>query len=196
MTGQLSAHWLTSASWTGARRSQLEVAAFDTAPSCLRLHAKRVLSEWGLADLADVAELLVSEVATNAVRAAPARMPAPFWPGRPAPEYTCVELRLSVDHRAVVIELWDAHPDPPPAASLPGADALSGRGLFLVQELSDRWGFYFPALPPSGDMRDFDRFRFSPSPVPQELRPVTGKVVWFEFQRAAGTSAVHGSAEL
>jgi anti-sigma regulatory factor (Ser/Thr protein kinase) len=189
MAGQPSAYRFTAAPQTRARRSQLEVAALNTAPGCLRLHAKHVLSEWGLTVLSDVAELLVSEVATNAVLAAPATTAAPSWPGRPSPRCPCVELRLSVDHRALVIELWDGSPDPPPPASLPDADALSGRGLFLVQELSDRWGFYFPALPHSGDMRDFDRFRFSPSPVPQELRPVTGKVVWFEFQQSAGTLA-------
>lgn len=189
MAAQLGTDRLTAASWTWPRRSQLEVAALETAPGCLRLHARHVLGEWGFEGLSDVAELLVSEVATNAVLAAPARMTASSWPGRPSPGCPCVELRLSVDYRALVIELWDGNPDPPPPAGLPDADALSGRGLFLVQELSDCWGFYFPALPHSGDMRDFDRFRFSPSPVPRELRPVTGKVVWFEFQQSVGTSA-------
>ncbi|MGH3280026.1 MAG: ATP-binding protein [Trebonia sp.] len=142
------------------------------------------MSEWGLGELADTAELLVSEIATNAIQSVPATAP-----GRLSDECPCVELRLSADHRAVVVEVWDGCPDPPQPASLPGVDALSGRGLFLVQELSDRWGYYYPALPRSGDMRDFDRFRFPASPVPPELRPVTGKVVWFEFQHPAGTPA-------
>jgi hypothetical protein len=46
--------------------SRLEFGALDTAPACARKHARLVLSEWGLAPLADTTELLVSELVTNA----------------------------------------------------------------------------------------------------------------------------------
>jgi hypothetical protein len=39
----------------------LELAALPTAVPCARLHAKHVLWEWGLADLADNVELIVSD---------------------------------------------------------------------------------------------------------------------------------------
>jgi len=178
MAGQSGTHRLVPAPWARVRQSQLEVAALDTAPGCLRLHAKLMLGEWGIADLSDTAELLVSELVTNAVQA-----PAPRSPAGPSAECSCVELRLTVDDRAVVIEVWDGYPAPPPRPSLPDASALSGRGLFLVQQLSHRWGFYYPALPGSRDVRGSGRFRFAPVPVPPESRSLTGKVVWCEVLR-------------
>lgn len=188
MPGQSEANRLVPVSWPRVRQSRLEVAALDSAPGCLRLHARHMLSEWGIAGLSDTTELLISELATNAVQA-PEKVAAPFWPVRPSPECPCVELRLTVDDRALVIEVWDGHPAPPPQPSLPDASAPGGRGLFLVRELSHRWGFYYPALPESRDMRDFDRFRFAPGPVPPELRWLTGKVIWCEFQRTTGIPA-------
>lgn len=186
MTGQSGAYRLAP-SWPRVQRSQLEVAAHDTAPGCLRLHAKHMLCEWGLPDLSDTTELLVSELATNAVQA-PEKVSAPSWPG-PSPACPCVELRLTIDDRALVIEVWDGNAALPPPPRLPDDDAQGGRGLFLVQELSHRWGFYYPALPDSRDMRNFDRFRFALGPVPRQLRRLTGKVIWCELQRTAGIPA-------
>ena len=50
-------------------RSSLELGALPTAPSCACLHVKHVLWEWGLNSLVESAELLVSELVTNAVNA-------------------------------------------------------------------------------------------------------------------------------
>ena len=50
-------------------RSSLELGALSTAASCAGLHVKHVLREWGLNSLAESAELLVSELVTNAVNA-------------------------------------------------------------------------------------------------------------------------------
>jgi hypothetical protein len=49
-------------------RGYLELGALPTAVPCARLHTKNILYEWGMEALADTAELLVSEIATNAVR--------------------------------------------------------------------------------------------------------------------------------
>src|SRR5579872_687081 len=51
------------------RRSSLGLGALPSAVPCARLHARQVLWEWGLSE---VAELLVSELVTNAVQAAQA----------------------------------------------------------------------------------------------------------------------------
>jgi hypothetical protein len=48
-------------------RSSLELGALSSAVPCASLHVKHVLWEWGLNSLADRAELLVSELVTNAV---------------------------------------------------------------------------------------------------------------------------------
>jgi hypothetical protein len=66
--------------------------------------------------------------------------PAQFAPG-------LVCLRLSSNGRQVLVEVWDADARPPRAPALdanllPLADAESGRGLFLVAALSERWSCY------------------------------------------------------
>ena len=48
-------------------RSYLELRAVPASVRTARLHARAMLREWCLAALADTAELLVSEIATNAV---------------------------------------------------------------------------------------------------------------------------------
>jgi hypothetical protein len=50
-------------------RSSLELGALSSAVPCACLHVKHVLWEWGLNSLAERAELLVSELITDAVNA-------------------------------------------------------------------------------------------------------------------------------
>src|SRR5713101_5872411 len=45
-------------------QSRLELAALPGAVPCARLHARQLLWEWGLATLAETAELLISELTT------------------------------------------------------------------------------------------------------------------------------------
>lgn len=121
-----------SAAWP--QYTYLELRALPTAVSCARLHARHVLWEWGLDDLAEVSALLVSELMTNAYKTTvEQRLAAP------------IRLRLSSTHDHVLIEVWDGDPVPPQPRSdseLPSADAESGRGLFLVATLSHRWNWY------------------------------------------------------
>jgi hypothetical protein len=60
-TGTVSSPW--------PLQTRLELAAHRTAPGVVRGHVRAVAYEWGLAGLADTAELLASEIATNAVLA-------------------------------------------------------------------------------------------------------------------------------
>lgn len=110
-------------------RTFLELGALPGAVPCARLHARLVLLEWGLGALSDDTELLVSELVTNGVRASRAM-------GQDA-----VRVWLVSDLRQVVIFVWDASPVPPARAD-PGPDAESGRGLLLVEALSERWGHF------------------------------------------------------
>jgi anti-sigma regulatory factor (Ser/Thr protein kinase) len=121
-------------------RNSLQLGALPTAAPCARLHAKHLLWEWGLQAIADTAELLVSELVTNGVKAAQAteRKP-PVW------------LRLSTDNVQFVIEVWDGNTLPPKPRELkdgvPALDEEGGRGLFLVASLSDRWNWYLTQQP-------------------------------------------------
>ncbi|SRR5712691_1818481 len=111
------------------QRSSLILGALPTAVPCARLHARQVRWEWGLAPVADTAELLVSELATNGLKAAWAT----GW-GSP------ISLGLSASQELLVIEVWDGNPRPPVVPELdddvPALDEESGRGLFLVGTLS------------------------------------------------------------
>jgi anti-sigma regulatory factor (Ser/Thr protein kinase) len=110
-------------------RSHLELGAFPTAVPCARLHARLMALEWGLPALADTAELLVSELATNAIRAS-AGLLSPV-----------MRLCLASDHQCMVIRVWDGG-DQMPVRKNAGPDSESGRGLLLVESLSTEWGSY------------------------------------------------------
>ncbi|WP_455361141.1 SpoIIE family protein phosphatase [Streptomyces sp. SYSU K21746] len=80
------------------------------------------LSDWELEDLAFSTELIVSELVTNAIRHA----------------HSGVTLRLTRD-RVLVCEVSDASNSQPRLRHARATDE-GGRGLFLVAQLSSRWG--------------------------------------------------------
>jgi anti-sigma regulatory factor (Ser/Thr protein kinase) len=87
-----------------------------------------VLHEWGLRDLADDTALIVSELMTNAMKASIA------LDSRPP-----IALRLLAEPSRLVIEAWDRSPLDV-TSSTPDEDTEYGRGLLIVEALSDRWG--------------------------------------------------------
>ncbi len=94
----------------------------DAAPGRARRLARRALSRWGLEELTDSVELLVSEVVTNAVR----------YATRP------VTLRL-LRTDVLRCEVGDDVPQLP-RLRLVGAMDEAGRGLYVVNRLARRWG--------------------------------------------------------
>ncbi|MEU3406690.1 ATP-binding SpoIIE family protein phosphatase [Streptomyces sp. NPDC006670] len=117
----------------------------ETAPGRARRFARRALSRWGLEELSDSLELLVSEVVTNAVR----------YAERP------VTLRL-LRTDVLRCEVGDDSPQLPRQRRARETDE-GGRGLFLVNRLARRWGatrlssgkvvWFELALPPAPDRR-------------------------------------------
>lgn len=73
-----------SAAWW-PEHSILELGALPSAVPCVRLHTTLVLREWHLTGLADAAELVAAELATNAVQASrePQARPAAQEPASP-----------------------------------------------------------------------------------------------------------------
>ena len=108
--------------------SGLELGTLPTAVGCGRDHARHVLQEWGLQRLAGDVELLVSELLTNALRATWTLDP-------PAP----ISLRLLADDRQLVVEAWDECVEEFELHPVTGDDE-HGRGLMVVDALSNRWG--------------------------------------------------------
>jgi len=137
-------------------RSGLEFGALPGAVPCARLHARLVLWEWGQGGLADSVELVVSELMTNALRAAEASTRGwagvPGGPGGlagPPAGLPSIGLRMASDQRQVLVEVWDGDPAPPlPGTGPAGQDSESGRGLLMVQQVARQWGYYYPAAEP------------------------------------------------
>ncbi|MEV8308439.1 SpoIIE family protein phosphatase [Streptomyces flavidovirens] len=94
----------------------------EQAPGRARRLARRALARWGLEELSDSVELLVSEVVTNAVR----------YAERP------VTLRL-LRTDVLRCEVGDDSPQLPRQRRARDTDE-GGRGLFLVNRLARRWG--------------------------------------------------------
>ncbi|MEU4731036.1 SpoIIE family protein phosphatase [Streptomyces sp. NPDC023588] len=94
----------------------------ETAPGRARRFARRALARWGLEELEDSLELLVSEVVTNAVR----------YAERP------VTLRL-LRTDVLRCEVGDDSPQLPRQRRARDTDE-GGRGLFLVNRMARRWG--------------------------------------------------------
>ncbi|MGW3245290.1 SpoIIE family protein phosphatase [Streptomyces sp. NPDC001070] len=93
-----------------------------TAAGQARTLAESQLAEWGLEDAAFVTELIVSELVTNAYR----------YAGGP------ITLRLIRDSH-LICEVSDTSSTSPHLRRAQTTDE-GGRGLFLVAQLSERWG--------------------------------------------------------
>lgn len=103
-------------------------AALDPADlpavGAVRRRLREALDRWGVPELADTAELLASELVTNALvhTADGAVFDAVLTP----------EQRLRIEVRDGTVRL--------PGRRTPGECATSGRGLLLVEALADDWG--------------------------------------------------------
>jgi len=117
------------------------LGALPTAPRLARGFALIVLTEWGLPKLVDLLELIASELATNVVQAAtdPDGRPRYDQEGK----LHLMWLRLLSDKDKVMLEVWDDLPEAlgTPVAKHANADDESGRGLEMVDMLSEDWGW-------------------------------------------------------
>ncbi|WP_447042152.1 ATP-binding SpoIIE family protein phosphatase [Streptomyces sp. DSM 118878] len=94
----------------------------NATPSRARRLARSALARWGLEDMTDAVELLVSEVVTNAVR----------YASRP------ITLRL-LRTDVLRCEVGDDVPQLPRLRQARATDE-GGRGLYLVNKMARRWG--------------------------------------------------------
>ncbi|GAA4797727.1 ATP-binding protein [Streptomyces ziwulingensis] len=126
----------------------LDPTAVSSAASCAlppRLEAVRearrftrtTLDGWHLGDRFDDVCLVVSELVTNALRhALPSGAPCPADQNGP------VRLHLMRWTERLVCAVRDPSLDSPVTREANDFSAESGRGLFLVESLSDGWGWY------------------------------------------------------
>ncbi|MFE9000891.1 ATP-binding protein [Streptomyces sp. NPDC007875] len=87
------------------------------------------LGEWGIGQAAETAELVLSELVTNAMRV---RVPRDRLVG--------VRIVWLMEDGLLRLEASDAG-EGKPEVRAPGEGETGGRGLLLVEALADRWGF-------------------------------------------------------
>jgi hypothetical protein len=142
----------------------VELAADLAAVPSARHLLRADLNQWGLPDLLDDAELVTTEIVSNAVNATRAT----HWPASRPPVRMWVRGGWLHGTSILVVLVWDACPTAPIPGS-PNAMDEAGRGLLFISEFS-RWGYYHP---PSED---------------------AGKVIWAQFPKPPDAQAGQGAA--
>ena len=108
---------------------RVRLATGPAAAAEARRRVRAAIRSWPVPVDLDVALLLTSELVTNAVR---------HEAGQRA---QAVVLVISCSHGLLRVDVHDTSRSLPAVADVP-ADAETGRGLLLVETLSDEWGFY------------------------------------------------------
>ncbi|WP_314410104.1 ATP-binding protein [Streptomyces kroppenstedtii] len=101
----------------------------------------QALRHWKLDDYVADAALMMSELVSNAVKA------TGFKDRQPSPWEITAQHVIAVQLRAIgdvlYIEVWDRSPLVPIKQDVT-AETEGGRGLHLVEALSEKWGTYWP----------------------------------------------------
>ena len=113
--------------------SELRLAALPTAVVCAQLFTKYTLQEWRLYELIEMAERLTTELVTNAVRTTGITDPNPRW--IELHDLRLLLVRMHLVEQSLIIEVADSEPT---------LEVESGRALFAVQSMSQRWNYYQP----------------------------------------------------
>lgn len=121
-------------------QSYLELAALTGATPSARLHARLVLDEWGMGELAPTVELVASELVTNAV-AASEELTGGRHNRRRTIGNPVVRLWLRSDKQRVLVLVWDGD-HRMPVRQEADLDDEHGRGLMLVEAVSEGFGAY------------------------------------------------------
>ncbi|WP_371783645.1 ATP-binding protein [Streptosporangium subroseum] len=123
-------------------KHHLELSVFPTSPYYARVHVQRVLEGWRRDDLIETAQLVTSELVSNAIKAHASSSAVTEAAAHVSPEHIWIDL-YSVGEE-IVLRVWDASRTPP-LLRVPDLDDEGGRGLCLVDLLARNWGYHRPA---------------------------------------------------
>ncbi|MDI3422906.1 ATP-binding protein [Streptomyces luteolus] len=127
--------------------SELTLTATPNAVSWARRHTVDVLQRWAFPNEGiEVARLLVSELATNAIEHTQPAEPYELAAGSSG--VGTIVLRLWPTDGGIILAISDPDPRPPEPRDH-DTNASGGRGLILVQAMANRWG-YCPTQPAPG----------------------------------------------
>lgn len=119
--------------WTYVRSASFDAVPPSVAP--VRHYVTELLDKWELGAFRDDAELVVGELAANAVSAT--------WDMLPPPKDPRLNIRVSTNLHSVLIEIHDPALQAP-RLTLAEETQECGRGLMLVGMIAKRWSFYYP----------------------------------------------------
>ena len=111
------------------RGCRVRLATGPAAPAEARRRVRDAIRSWQVPVDLDAALLLTSELVTNAIRHEAGQGAQP------------VVLAIASSRGRLRVDVHDTSRSLPAVAEVP-ADAETGRGLLLVETLSDEWGFY------------------------------------------------------
>ena len=127
----------------GISGRQIRLAALPTAPGMARVFVKNVAAAWSIqGEAVEQAELVISELVTNAVKQTGRVVGAPT--PRPTEPVAVVSVRVELHAAILRMAVWDSDTSAP-VLQEPTDELEGGRGLFLVAAMTERWGHYFPA---------------------------------------------------
>jgi hypothetical protein len=117
------------------------VGALPTSARLARTFTRTIVSDWGLASMADDCELVISELVANVVQAATASDGRPWYDA--GGRLPLLWLRLLSDGARLRAEVWDNLPWGlgTPQQRRPARNEESGRGLGIVRAVSLDWGW-------------------------------------------------------
>ena len=122
-------------------KASCPLAVSRASVSCARRFSAATLHEWGLPDLRDDVELVVSELVTNALsHGLAARYEAAPEDSHHPDSGQGIRLTLARRGANVICMVEDASGEAP-IERHPGGEAEAGRGLQLVASFSRRWGW-------------------------------------------------------
>lgn len=96
-------------------------------PYSARMFVRSQLAAWGWTGYLDQAQQIASELAANAMQHGTGPL---------------IATKLEVGNSILIISVWDANGAQFPRVREPDFEGESGRGLFIVRALSNRWGWY------------------------------------------------------
>ncbi|MFB7568904.1 ATP-binding protein [Streptomyces sp. NPDC056165] len=104
----------------------VEFTALEEEVAVLRRRVREYLGSWGLRDLVDEAQLCVSELVANVITHVGAGTPT--------------TLAVLMNGSSLRIEVHDPDTSALPAVVAADVESEGGRGMTLVEALTDRWG--------------------------------------------------------
>ena len=113
------------------------LGALPTVPAVVRAFVRAMLPAWHMDSLTENAELIASELASNAVTASTDSDGQPVYISGHMP---VVQVCLLTDGVRTLLEVWDQAPGIPVIRDAVGCEE-SGRGLVLIDAIADRWGW-------------------------------------------------------